>query len=66
MLMFGRVLLEPGLVKYVVVAERKGAHQGITVMSYHVVIDDIMEWFNSCAKTGKLNVYMEASWWISG
>lgn len=38
-------------------AEKKGAHQGIAVMSCHVVIDDIMEWFNSCI--------MEASWWIT-
>lgn len=41
MLMFGRALLQPGLVKYAVVAERKGAQQGAALMSPHEVIFEV-------------------------
>lgn len=44
MLTFGRALSQLGLVKYVLVAERKRAHQGVAVISSHEVIDYLMGW----------------------
>ena len=41
MMMFGRALLQPGLLKYVVVAEKRGAHQGDGVMSPHEIIFEV-------------------------
>lgn len=41
MMMFGRALLQPGLLKYVVVAEKRGAHQGDAVMSPHEIIFEV-------------------------
>lgn len=43
MLMFGRVLLQPGFCKVCcMVAQRKGAHQGAAMMSFHEVTNDLM------------------------